>query len=337
MSHHSQKKVTHAAVGIIQQADGMVLLAQRPIGKPWAGYWEFPGGKVEAGETPKSALSRELKEELGIDVIEAYPWLTRRFDYPANYNAIGELTSVAKTVKLYFFVVTKWLGKPQALEGQAFCWESPNAMTVSPMLPANTPIFSALKLSRTYWILDYDLLGETEFFKQFNQLLANGVRMILLRAQRLASEGLNGLIDKLRRMTQADQMKLLIETGSVVTDLLKVDGLHLSTNALMKMDVRPQDLLCGATCDDIHSLQHAAQLGLDYVFLRINKHVANDLSQAVIDWDLFHQQLSDYPLPVYVVGDDLNNTLLLSKQDFDRLHQARLHGAHGIAMQTTLK
>jgi 8-oxo-dGTP diphosphatase len=333
MSQDLQKKITHAAVGIIQQTDEMVLLAQRPTGKPWAGYWEFPGGKVEVGETPQAALSRELQEELGIEVLEAYPWVTRSFDYPANYNAVGELTSVGKTVKLYFFVVTKWLGEPQGLENQQFCWQSSDDMTVSPMLPANMPIFAALKLSRTCLILDYDLLGDAQFFEQLNKVLAAGVKMILLRAQRLTVEDLNVLTKKVIRVTQADQAKLFLDTNMVMTDLIKVDGLHFSTVDLMKMTDRPKDLLCGATCDGLYSLQHAAMLALDYVLLPINQLIANEVQQTGFDWAMFDQHISDYPLPVYVVIDVLDGMLLMNNQHLNFLHLARLHGAHGIAMQ----
>ena len=115
--------ITHAAVGVIQHENGLVLLAQRPIGKPWAGYWEFPGGKIEANETPLHALTRELQEELGITVTLAYPWLTRTFDYEANHDSDGVLETPAKTVKLHFFIVTQWQGEPAGLECQALSWQ----------------------------------------------------------------------------------------------------------------------------------------------------------------------------------------------------------------------
>ena len=95
------------AAAVIQRADGAFLLARRPAGKVYAGYWEFPGGKLEAGEAPERALARELHEELGIDACTAYPWVTRVFAYPHA------------TVRLNFFRVTAWKGEPHPREDQA--------------------------------------------------------------------------------------------------------------------------------------------------------------------------------------------------------------------------
>lgn len=144
MQDANSRKVVHAAVGILQKSDGQVLLAERPVGKPWSGYWEFPGGKVESGETPEHALSRELYEELGVHCEKVTLWETKTHDYPAHYDQAGALTEKAKRVMLYFFIVTQWREEPRGLEGQALRWQHPNALTVSPMLPANAPIIEAL-------------------------------------------------------------------------------------------------------------------------------------------------------------------------------------------------
>lgn len=118
----------HAAVAVLIDQSGLVLLGNRPKGKAWAGWWEFPGGKIEEGETPFDALQRELYEEIGIHVTEAYPWVVRTFDYPE------------KTVKLNFFIVKAWQGEPLGKEGQQLSWQASSNLTVEPMLPANTPI-----------------------------------------------------------------------------------------------------------------------------------------------------------------------------------------------------
>ena len=106
---------------VIYNERGEFLLAQRPPGKPYAGYWEFPGGKVEPGEDAATALKRELHEELGIDVTLAYPWLTRDFDYAHAH------------VRLRFFRVYRWSGELHGRELQQFTWQSIRHITVSPV------------------------------------------------------------------------------------------------------------------------------------------------------------------------------------------------------------
>ena len=133
-------KLVRVAAAVLLRADGQVLLAQRPPGKPYAGYWEFPGGKLEAGETPRAALARELHEELGIVVRRASPWLVQEFVYPHAH------------VELHFFRVFAWDGELHGHDGQAFAWQAPGRYTVAPLLPANTRILSALELPAVYGI-----------------------------------------------------------------------------------------------------------------------------------------------------------------------------------------
>jgi 8-oxo-dGTP diphosphatase len=115
------------AVGILMKPNGDVLLAQRPTGKPYAGYWEFPGGKVEFGESVLSALQREFLEELGVTVTSAEPWCGVEHVYPHAH------------VRLHFFISRDWHGEPQSLEGQAFAWQGKVAV-VEPILPATIPL-----------------------------------------------------------------------------------------------------------------------------------------------------------------------------------------------------
>jgi 8-oxo-dGTP diphosphatase len=114
------------AVGILMKPDGDVLLARRPVGKPYAGYWEFPGGKLEMGESILDALKRECLEELGIEVLSAEPWCGVEHVYPHAH------------VRLHFFICRDWRGTPQSLEGQAFAWQG--RVDVTPILPATIPL-----------------------------------------------------------------------------------------------------------------------------------------------------------------------------------------------------
>ena len=115
------------AVGVLIDADGRFLMTSRPTGKVYAGHWEFPGGKLEVGETVAQALHRELNEELGIDIGQAHPWQVEIVDYP---HAL---------VRLHFCKVYEWAGEFEMREGQAMSWQQ-LPVTVRPVLPGTIPV-----------------------------------------------------------------------------------------------------------------------------------------------------------------------------------------------------
>jgi 8-oxo-dGTP diphosphatase len=127
----SQRPLTQVAVGVLFQPDGHFLLTTRPPGKAYEGHWEFPGGKIEAGDTLTQALTRELQEELGITIAEPQPWKTERIDYP---HAL---------VELHFCKVFQWQGELQMKEGQQFSWER-LPVQVTPVLPGTVPVLEWL-------------------------------------------------------------------------------------------------------------------------------------------------------------------------------------------------
>jgi 8-oxo-dGTP diphosphatase len=129
------RPITEVAVGILISKDNNFLLANRPVGKPYEGYWEFPGGKIETGESIHQALVRELREELGIEVIESVAIGTIEHDYPHAY------------VRLYLQIVREWSGIPVGLEGQELAWQSSRIVTdcnLSPLLPATISIIELM-------------------------------------------------------------------------------------------------------------------------------------------------------------------------------------------------
>lgn len=130
-----ERPMVDVAVGVLVQADGSFLLTSRPEGKAYAGYWEFPGGKLEAGESIEEALSRELNEELGLTIGEAKAWKVEVVDYP---HAL---------VRLHFYKVTQWSGKLQMKEQQSFAW-SDLPVGVSPILPGALPVLEWLEQER---------------------------------------------------------------------------------------------------------------------------------------------------------------------------------------------
>ena len=125
----ANRKVVEVAVGVLLRSDGSFLLTSRPAGKPYAGYWEFPGGKLESGESVEQALRRELQEELGITIADAHLWKTEMVDYP---HAL---------VRLHFCKVLEWAGELQMREAQSFTW-SQLPVQVQPVLPGTVPVLT---------------------------------------------------------------------------------------------------------------------------------------------------------------------------------------------------
>lgn len=304
----------HAAVAVLQRPDGQVLLAQRPSDKTWAGWWEFPGGKIEAGETPAQALARELDEELGMQVLQAYPWITREHQYPE------------KTVKLHFFRVVQWQGEPQSCEGQQWAWQDVHQLSVSPLLPANQVIIQSLRLPHQLAISHLAEMGEAAFMQAFGIALAKGLRLMQLREKQLSSEQLEPILQRLLALARPYGCQILLHGQHQDLALRHDCGIHLSSHALMQLEHLPaawQGRLLGASCHNAHELQRAYQLDVSYAFLSPVQATRSHPDTAPLGWSAFAQHIQDSPIPIYALGG-------MTEQDLPLAWQA---GAHGIAMQ----
>ena len=304
-------QLVEVAAAVIERPDGTFLMARRPQGKAYAGWWEFPGGKVEAGESARHALDRELREELGIEVVEAWPWLKRAFVYPHAH------------VMLRFFRVTAWAGEPHPHEGQVLAWSHARAPEVEPILPANGPIMKALQLPLEYAISDAEKLGVEVFLERLEQRLAGGLRLVQLREKFLPREEFSDLAREVAARCRAQGADLLLNADAALAAELGC-GLHLNSGQLMRMEARPQVGLVGASCHGPEELARAAQLGVDFVVLSPVLPTPSHPDAETIGWERFAAWLADYPIPVYALGG-----LSLSG-----LAQARAAGAHGVALKS---
>ena len=136
-SEAGARKIVDVAVGVLMAPDGRFLLTSRPSGKVYAGYWEFPGGKLEPGESVEQALRRELHEELGLDIGAALPWRVEMVDYP---HAL---------VRLHFCKVFEWSGALQMREDQSCSWEK-LPVSVQPVLPGTVPVLGWLASAQNF-------------------------------------------------------------------------------------------------------------------------------------------------------------------------------------------
>jgi 8-oxo-dGTP diphosphatase len=225
----------HVAAAIIQRPDGRVLLAQRPAGKAYAGYWEFPGGKLEPGETPRAALDRELAEELGLAVREAAPWLVQQFRYPHAH------------VLLHFFRVFDWSGEPVGHDGQAFVWQTPGNFDVQPLLPANTFVLRALTLPPVYGISLAEDVGETAFLARAEAALDRGLKLVQLREKGWPEERQRALATALIALARPRGAKVLLNGDVELARAWDCDGVHLTSARLAAATSRP-DLSLRASC-----------------------------------------------------------------------------------------
>lgn len=298
------------AAGILTRSDGTVLLGQRPASKVYAGYWEFPGGKIEPGESTHEALVRELREELGIEVRTASPWLTQTFTYPHA------------TVRLRFYRVTAWDGEPQAREHQALAWAHPARLSLEPMLPANSPILRALTLPSEYAISDIADLGERAFLRRLEERVAGGLKLLQLRARSLARSDLIVLGREVMRIVRAGGAACLVNADEAVAAAIDADGVHLTAAALMSAGHRPAFRYVGASCHNADELRRAARLGLDFAVLGPVLPTPSHVGQPPIGWERFAALVDDASLPVFAMGG-------LAPSD---LQSALVHGAHGVAM-----
>jgi len=262
--------IVDVAAAVILRADGAFLLARRPPGKVYAGWWEFPGGKVERGEAPDAALTRELVEELGIAVRTAYPWLTRVFSYDHA------------TVRLHFFRVTAWDGEPQPREGQGFAWQRFGETMVEPMLPANAPVLRSLALPH-----EYAIAGPGTTPQQVEARLAGGLRLLRLRGA-----GHSGLLAELARRHGA---RLLGAAGA------GLDGVHYTAAELMTLQSRPEGL-CAASCHSREELEHAMSLDMDFAVLGPVQPTETHAGARSMGWKDFAKVARDSSIPVYAIG-----------------------------------
>src|SRR5258708_9311308 len=303
-------KVVDVAAAVIERDDGSFLLAQRPHGKAYAGYWEFPGGKVEAGEPVAQALRRELHEELGIDLVQAYPWITRVYSYPHA------------TVRLHFHRVLKWLGEPHPHEEQALAWQRCGALSVAPMLPANAPVLKALSLPLVYAITHAWETGVKRALAQLDDALAKGLRLVQIREGKLEQPAREAFAAHVAQRVP-DSGGIVVANGDErLAERIGADGVHVPAQALMAARQRSQFAWCGASWHDAAQPAHAAELGVDFAVLGPVLEKPGQPDLPGIGLRRFSDLAGGRPLPGFALGG-----MRLSALD-----SALAHARHGGAL-----
>ncbi len=298
------------AAAVVFNERGEFLLAQRPQGKVYAGYWEFPGGKFEPGEDGFGAVRRELHEELGIEVTRAYPWLTRDFDYPHA------------AVRLRFWRVLNWSGTMHGREQQAFAWQTIENLSVGPLLPANGPILRALALPHVYGITCASLLGEQSFLAKLENALRAGLRFVQVREPQMDRPSLVRFAGEVVRIAKRFGAQIMVNGDAELACETSADGVHYSASRLLTAQARPSAKWWGASCHDEAELTRARELGADFVVIGPVKPTLSHPGGKTLGWQRVGRLLRDYPGPAFALGG-------LAPDDLTR---AWACGAHGVSL-----
>ncbi|MEW6165616.1 MAG: Nudix family hydrolase [Pseudomonadota bacterium] len=283
-------KLTEVAAAVILRPDGGFLLGQRAADTFYPGYWEFPGGKVEPGETPRQALVRELREELEIDVLAATPWIVREHVYEHAH------------VRLHFFRVTQWAGELRDHVHAALAWQRADALAVAPMLPANAPVLAALALPDFYGVTQAWRGGVAAQLAALDGALARGLRLVQLREAALPEAERESFVAAAVARCQRHGARALVNGDAQLARAAGADGLHLPAAQLMALDRRPPFPLVAASCHDRAELDQAARLGLDFAVLGPVAATASHPGQEGMGWEAFGKTVANCPLPVYAIG-----------------------------------
>jgi 8-oxo-dGTP diphosphatase len=312
------EKIIDVAVGVLLRPDGTVLLGNRPEDKPWPGWWELPGGKLEPGESVMQALARELHEELGIQIHTATPWVTYVHTYPTT------------TVRLAFCRVTGWDGEPQGLEGQLLRWVPlTQALDVPKLLPATYPPLRWLNLPEVYAISS---AGSPQSLAAFQQRLAQGlkegIKLLQWREpgwpEGPASTSLKTAFDAVLAQCHAAGARVVINSVHPSAWWVQGDGVHLRAADALGINVRPElpaGHLVGISTHDLSELKHARKLEADFAVLGPVLPTASHPDHPGIGWEEFARLNQQAGLPVYALGG----------QSVETLAQAKSVGGHGFA------
>ncbi len=301
----------HVVVGILTNKNAEVLITQRRSGTHLAGLWEFPGGKLESGETRIQALSRELHEELGVELVHAQPLIRIRHQYPE------------KDVLLDVWMINEYLGQPFGREQQPLQWVLPSLLDTYNLPPADKPILKALSLAEHYVILDADNKSKSELHEQIERNVANQCSLFLLRSKTLASEQYADLAKNLIELSRQLNIQLLLNSSVDHVTKLGAAGLHLSAQAASQLEHRPlnQNYLLGVSCHTTSELLVAQNLDADFALLSPVHHTQSHPLSTPLGWDQFFTLVDQINLPVYALGG-------LTTAD---LIEAKKQGAQGLA------
>lgn len=302
----------HVVAAAILNERNEVLLALRPQHKHQGGLWEFPGGKVEAGENAPRALTRELGEELGITPTRMRPLIRIRHQYPD------------KAVLLDVWRVDAWHGVPHPHDAERIEWVAVEGLAQKQFPAANLPVVSALRLPPLYLITGEPAADSRAFLATLERCLRGGVRLVQLRAKTLDTNRYRELAQATLSLCHQYSAQLLLNATPALAHEINAHGVHLSSTRLMQLTERPLDRTqwVAASCHNSEELAHAQRIGVDFVVLSPVLPTQSHPGAVTLGWEGLQKLCKECNVPVYALGG----------MTAEHLQEAWRQGAQGLAM-----
>lgn len=300
----------HVVAGVLRDTRGRILLARRTEGRDLAGAWEFPGGKVEAGESAYQALERELFEELGVEIgnVEALISVPQRY--------------ASKSIVLDVYTIESYTGKPKGREQQALAWSPLEKLSSYPMPPADKPVVAALTFPSTLAITPEYAGDKHTFLSCIQRQLDSGIRLIQLRPIMPNGEMLKELAVDIRTLCHSKGAALYINESITLAKTLGCP-VHLKSRQLMQADIQSQ--LSGhpfsAACHSLEELKRAENMAASFALLGPVLKTKSHPETEGIGWGGFRKLRNEVSLPIFALGGVAS----------DDIADARKNGAQGVA------
>ncbi len=291
--------ILHVAVGVIRNNKNQVLLSRRAGNVDHPDLWEFPGGKLEHGETVTAGLKRELNEELGLKLESASPLIKIHHDYDA-YSVLLDVWSI-----------DSWTSDclqsnaENGQEGQKIEWVDIATLDDYTFPAANKPIIKAVQLPEFYLICPQPENNIREYIDTFKTCISAGVSLVQLRfGEESEFNRYRALISELLEYCRENDSRLLLNSTPEYALAMCADGAHLNSSRLMQLNERPFDnkFLLSASCHDAKELEHASRLQLDFAVLSPVKRTTSHPEAQPLGWNKFGDFVESPSVPVYALG-----------------------------------
>ena len=282
----------HVVAAAIENDRGEYLISRRHQHAHQGGKWEFPGGKVEAGESREAALARELQEELGIVPERARPLIQVAHRYPD------------KAVFLDVWLVSAFRGEPHAREGQPLRWAGLSELNALEFPAANAPILAALNLPDRYLITPEPGAADDAFLRDLEQALrVNDIRLVQFRAKQMTDAAFRALARDVVAVCHARGVRVLVNSTPEDAAATGADGVHLTSRLLAEFTA-PLDanMLVAASCHNPDELMQAGRIGVDFAVLGPVQATATHPGARPVGWAQFETWCREVAFPVYALG-----------------------------------